>query len=267
MRISGCRLRGKTQDRLAEFFVGGVTARSAADLARVNRKTAAYFFHRLRQIIARQLEDSLPVEGLVEVDESYFGGVRKGRRGGGAAGKVPVFGILKRGGKVTTVMIPDVRKDTLLPIIRQKGVPDSIVYIDSYPAYDVLDASEFHHHRIDHSDAYALDRHNHINGNRKLLEPGQADAQPIQRHSESPLSPLSQGDRISLQLRNTQPAIANPQTLGQTQPLAQPHLGQPQTLLKLRAAIQFARCRALKQILLRRCDWRHSLTGRAGPLD
>jgi hypothetical protein len=41
-------------------------------LARVNRKTAAYFFHRLRQIIARQLEDSLPVEGLVEVDESYF---------------------------------------------------------------------------------------------------------------------------------------------------------------------------------------------------
>jgi transposase len=96
------------------------------------------------------LEDSQPVEGLVEVDESYFGGVRKGKRGRGAAGKIPVFGILKRGGKVYTVMIPDVRKDTLLPIIRQKVVPDSIVYTDSYPAYDVLDVSEFHHHRIDH---------------------------------------------------------------------------------------------------------------------
>ena len=164
MRISGCRLKEKAQDRLAEFFVGGVTARGAADLARVNRKTAAYFFHRLRQIIARRLEDSLPVEGLIEVDESYFGGVRKGRRGRGAAGQVPVFGILRRGGKVYTVMIPDVRKDTLLPIIRQRIVPDSIVYTDSYPAYDVLDVSEFHHHRIDHSDAYVLDRHNHING-------------------------------------------------------------------------------------------------------
>ncbi len=118
MRIRGCRLKEKTQDRLSELFVGGVTARSAADLAHVNRKTAAYFFHRLRQIIARQLEDSLPVEGLVEVDESYYGGVRKGKRG--AAGKIPVFGILKRGGKVHTVMIPDVRKDTLLPIIRRK---------------------------------------------------------------------------------------------------------------------------------------------------
>ena len=61
-------------------------------------------------------------------------------------------------------MIPDVRKDTLLPIIRQKVVPDSIVYTDSYPAYDVLDVSEFHHHRVDHSDAYVLDHHNPING-------------------------------------------------------------------------------------------------------
>jgi transposase-like protein len=64
MRISGCRLKGKTQDRLAEFFVGGVTARSAADLARVNRKTGAYFFHRLRQIIARQLERRPRVESI-----------------------------------------------------------------------------------------------------------------------------------------------------------------------------------------------------------
>jgi transposase len=76
-------------------------------LARVNRKMASDFFHRLRQIIARQLEDSLPVEGVVEVEESYFGGVRKGKRGRGAAGKVPIFGIFKRGGKVTTVMMPE----------------------------------------------------------------------------------------------------------------------------------------------------------------
>jgi transposase-like protein len=51
---------------------------------------------------------------------------------------------LRRGGKLHTMMISDVRKDTLLPIIRHKVVPDSIVYSDSYPAYDVLDVSEFH---------------------------------------------------------------------------------------------------------------------------
>ena len=164
MHISGCRLSEKCQDRLAEFFVGGVTARTAADLLAINRKTAAFFFHRLREIIAARIEDSCPLDGQVELDESYFGGVRKGKRGRGAAGKIPVFGILKRGGKVYAVMIPDVRRDTLIPIAREKIAPDSVVYTDSYKAYDVLDVSEFHHHRINHSTAFADGGHNHING-------------------------------------------------------------------------------------------------------
>ena len=58
--------------------------------------------------------------GEVEVDESYFGGTRKGKRGRGASGKVPVFGLLKRNGRVYTVVIPDAKSDTLLPIIREK---------------------------------------------------------------------------------------------------------------------------------------------------
>src|ERR1700749_1547719 len=98
MRLSHCRLTEKQQDKLAEFFVAGVTARTAADLLQINRNTTAYFYHRLRQIIAVELEKSNPISGRVEVDESYFGGYRKGKRGRGAAGKVPVFGLLKRGG-------------------------------------------------------------------------------------------------------------------------------------------------------------------------
>jgi transposase len=45
--------------------------------------------------------------GEIEVDESYFEGKRKGKRGRGAAGKVPVCGLLQRGGKVYTKIIPD----------------------------------------------------------------------------------------------------------------------------------------------------------------
>ena len=164
MHITRCRLTEKQQDRLAEFFVAAVTARTAADLLGVNRKTAAYFFHRLRQMIAEQLSSSSPFEGRIEVDESYFGGHRKGQRGRGAGGKVPVFGILKRGGRVYTAMIPDTKRTTLMPIIREKIVPDSVVYTDSYRVYDSLDVSEFHHFRIDHSDAFVEQRHNHING-------------------------------------------------------------------------------------------------------
>ena len=90
------RLSKYKQGRLVEHFVAGPTARTAASLCGVNRKTAALYFLRLREIIAYELEagSNNMCGGEVEVDESYFGGRRKGKRGRGAAGKIPVFGIL-----------------------------------------------------------------------------------------------------------------------------------------------------------------------------
>ena len=159
------RLSRATQAKLIEHFVAGTTARCAASLAGVNFKTACYYFQRLREIIAHQLEqESHEVfGGEVEVDESYFGGHRKGNRGRGAGGKVPVFGLLKRGGRVYTKIIPDASSATLLPIIEQKVVPDSIVYSDCWGGYNVLDVSDFKHYRINHSQLFA-DQKNHING-------------------------------------------------------------------------------------------------------
>jgi len=159
------RLSRAKQHKLIEHFVAGTTARCAADLLRVNRKTAAYYYHRLRAIIVMKLREGTTefISGEIEVDESYFGGARKGKRGRGASGKVPVFGLLKRGGKVYTKIIPDAKASTLMPIIQEKVIPDSIVYSDGWRGYNVLDVSEFKHYRINHSKLFA-DRHNHING-------------------------------------------------------------------------------------------------------
>jgi transposase len=158
------RLLPSIQQELIRQFVAGVPARTAAELTGVNRNTAILFFHKLREVIAGKLAEEAPfLDGEVEVDESYFGGARKGKRGRGAAGKVPVFGLLKRGGKVHAVMIPDAKSLTLMGIMRERIRPDSIVYTDSFRSYDVLDVSEFHHHRINHSELFA-DAHNHING-------------------------------------------------------------------------------------------------------
>ena len=62
----------------------------------VHRNSAAFYFHRLREIIAYELEaeSEAMLNGEVEVDESYFGGKRKGKRRRGAEGKIPVFGLL-----------------------------------------------------------------------------------------------------------------------------------------------------------------------------
>ena len=141
------RLSKFKQDHLIEHFVAGTTARTAASLCGVNRKTAAFYFLRLREIIAIELEaeNEAMFGGEIEVDESYFGGRRKGKRGRGAAGKIPVFGLLKRGGKVYTKVISDASSATLMPIIERKVVPDSIVYSDGWKGYNVLDVSDFHH--------------------------------------------------------------------------------------------------------------------------
>ena len=159
------RLSKAKQDKLLEHFVAGTTARCASALVGVNFKTGSYYFQRLREIIAAQVEqESYEVfEGEIEVDESYFGGTRKGLRGRGASGKVPVFGLLKRGGKVYTKVISDASSTTLLPIIASKVVPDSIVYSDCWRSYNALDVSGFKHYRINHSKIFA-DKHNHING-------------------------------------------------------------------------------------------------------
>jgi transposase len=74
-----------------------------------------------------------------------------------------VFGLLKRNGKVFAKVVENAKTDTLLPIICEKIVPDSIVYSDNLKSYNVVDVSEFHHHRINHWKIFA-DKKNHING-------------------------------------------------------------------------------------------------------
>ena len=163
MKIKRSKLTKKQRLKLMELFVAGSTARTASEIADVNKNTAQLFFHRLREIIAEKQDLNIVFEGEIEADESYFGGRRKGKRGRGAAGKVPVFGLLKRGGKVFAEIISDAKGKTLMPIIREKVKPDSIVYTDALPSYNALDVSEFKHLRINHSKLFAENR-NHING-------------------------------------------------------------------------------------------------------
>ena len=126
MKISRCKLKKSTQQKLIEYFVLEVTARSAADLLDIHSNTAALFYKKIRLLINHHLEQEARniFDGEVELDESYFGGVRKGKRGRGAGGKVVVFGLLKRGGHVYTKIVTDTKTSTLIPIITDKIAPD-----------------------------------------------------------------------------------------------------------------------------------------------
>ena len=141
MKITHCKLSQSAQRKLCQFFILEVTARAAADILDIQPNLAMLFYRKIRQVIAYHLALQVDevFDGSVELDESYFGGQRKGKRGGrGSAGKVAVFGILKRNGKVFTIIVENTKQETLLSVIKRKMMPDSIVYTDCYKSYDVL---------------------------------------------------------------------------------------------------------------------------------
>ncbi|KMK51330.1 transposase [[Actinobacillus] muris] len=152
-------------EKLLGFFALEVTSRSAANILGIQPNSAILFYHKIRQAISYHLSlkaDDI-FEGKIELDESYFGGYRKGKRGRRAARKVVVYGILKRQRKVFTIVVENTKSETVLPVIKRKIKTDSWAYTDNYRSYDALDVSEFHHERINHSEIFA-ERENHING-------------------------------------------------------------------------------------------------------
>lgn len=163
-RFRKARLQAKTVKEIVRLFWLMVPAERVARDLGLNRKTVQRYYTRLREAIAAESECSLKqLCGEIEVDESYFGGVRKGKRGRGAGGKIPVFGLLKRAGEVRVVFPERLDKSTLQGAIKTHVKPQSWVYSDSFRAYDRLDVEGFHHVRIAHESTFGGGKA-HING-------------------------------------------------------------------------------------------------------
>jgi transposase-like protein len=122
------------------------------------------------------LTDNIVLEGSsVEADETYIGGKRHGKRGRGAEGKTPVFGIAQRQGKVIAKVVSDVKATTLLPIIKERVLQKTTVYTDELHSYDKLPKLGYRHKRIHHaSKVYVMgDIHtNTIDGFWSLIKRG-----------------------------------------------------------------------------------------------
>ena len=81
----------------------------------------AYYNEIREKILQYTLKEQAKELGEFELDESYFGARRiRGKRGRGAAGKTPVFGLLKRNGKVFVTVVPNCSREELMPIIQGK---------------------------------------------------------------------------------------------------------------------------------------------------
>jgi len=116
-----------------------------------------------RQEICDYLENEFSkLSGEIECDESYFGGRRKGNRGSGAKGKVTVFGMLERKGKIYTTLVDNVSAETLMGEIKRHAEKGSVFYTDKFRSYKSL--TFFGKHiTVDHGSYFANGRR-HVNG-------------------------------------------------------------------------------------------------------
>ena len=147
-------------------FSEDITATSAAKLLVLNRKTINSYYTALRRkILEHSFAEQSKELGVFELDESYFGAKRvRGKRGRGAAGKTPVFGLLKRDGKVFVSVVPNCSREELLPIIQGKILEGSTIHTDGWKAYDGLVLNGYDHYRVFHSQNEFARGKSHVNG-------------------------------------------------------------------------------------------------------
>ena len=89
--------------------------------------------------------------GKVEIDETYIGGKNHGKRGRGSENKTVVLGIVERNGRVRGIVVPDVKANTLIPVIEANVSKSAIVYTDDLMSYNKLADFGFDHETIAHS--------------------------------------------------------------------------------------------------------------------
>ena len=149
------------------LFALDFTASDVAALTGLTHKSVNTIFLKIRARIAQICEQESPfTSGEVEIDEAYFGARRvRGKKGRGAAGKTPVFGLLQRNGRVYTEIVPDCSKASLQAVIRGRLAPAVVIHSDGWRGYDgLVDVGYAKHFRVDHGANEFASGSRHING-------------------------------------------------------------------------------------------------------
>ncbi|MFN3627962.1 MAG: IS1595 family transposase [Parvibaculum sp.] len=127
----------------------GVSGKELERALGVTYKTAWRMGQQIRKLMG-DTEGFAILQGHVELDEAYVGGRRPGKRGRGAEGKTIVMGLKERDGRMTTEVIPNVKKDTLRGVVLQNVEPGSVVSTDELMSYGLLEGDGYQHGTVKH---------------------------------------------------------------------------------------------------------------------
>jgi len=162
-------------------FTLSQAANKSGKLLRVDPKICWQTYQIIRRAIVQDSRrNKEQITGVVEIDESFYGGVfknlrketrrqyrleGKAKRGRGAIyRKQPVFGIYKRNGSVYLELITECTKQELEPIITRKIKKETEVFSDALTSYNGLVGLGYVHESVDHGMEIYVNGRVHING-------------------------------------------------------------------------------------------------------
>lgn len=131
-----------------------LNARKLSLAIEVTYKTAWSILQKLRSVMLADLQ-GIVLDGEVEIDDSYIGGKRKGRRGRGAAGKTPIIGMIARDGRAYAKTAPKLDMFGIADVVTGKIHDDATIITDEFSAYNILDLLEWKHQVVNHSVTYS----------------------------------------------------------------------------------------------------------------
>jgi len=151
--------------QILKYFCFDIDATTTSKLTGISRNSINKLFTQIRvHVVEICEENSIFAVGEIDIDESYFGGKRKDKRGRCASGNTPVFGMLKRGDKVYTQIVKNCSKSVLMPIIADKASKGSVIFSAGFKIYDgIVDYGYKEHFRVKQSECFVVDN-NHIIG-------------------------------------------------------------------------------------------------------
>jgi len=127
----------------------GISANQMKRTVNVSYKTAWYLCHRIRAAMA--VDNPEPLDGIVEVDETWIGGKVEGMGRGYRGNKSIVIGAVERDGDAILDVIDRVDRKTLHGFINDNVSPETeAIYTDKWPAYRGIASRNTKHKTVNH---------------------------------------------------------------------------------------------------------------------
>ena len=134
----------------------GTSAKQLQRMLGVTYKTAWRMFKQIRLLMAQGGD---PLNGIVEVDETFIGGKAENRKYKLDFNEIPkeiVMGMVQRGGKAYVKRIPTTGKWALLKQIKEHIDPKARVITDQFAGYTQLKKYGYRHEFVNHKETYVV---------------------------------------------------------------------------------------------------------------